>query len=155
MKKTLLLLLTVFCLASCNNNDNDDPQSSDLLVGTWTELGYGTVSDTGDVQFFEYDYFCVTLGRFAFEADGTFRVETFDGPDNNCVSTGVITGTWEKTSGNLYLITILTDSSVDDPLTGEQTTIPIEFPNKNRVRFIYQVDENGIEYEYEEFTRVD
>ncbi len=153
MKKALLLLFTVLCI-SCNNNDNNNPESTDLIVGTWTEIGYGTISDTNDVEFFEYDYFCATLGRYVFNGDGTFRVETFDGPDNNCTSTGVVTGTWEKIGNTSYLISILSDTSDDDPQTGREVTVRVEFPSNDRMQFIYEINQGGIAFEYDEYSRL-
>ena len=140
-------------LFSCSSDNENDSESIDLIIGTWTELGQGTVSDDGTNQFSEYDYFCVTLGRFSFNEDGTFNIETFDGPDDGCFSTGVITGTWEN-QGESYLIRVVTDSS-NGPETGQQANIRIEFPNENTMLWIFQSDLEGIDYSYEEYIRLE
>ncbi len=150
MKKTLFILLIILII-SCNNDDNS--QSDDPIIGTWTELGCGNVLDNDTVEFTEYDYFCVTLGRFTFENNGNFRIETFDGPDDGCFSTGILTGTWENL-GDTYLFRIITDTS-DEPEEGEEGNIKIEFPSNNRMQWIYEVNQNGIDYEFFEFTKIE
>lgn len=138
---------------SVDSDDSDIPDSIDLIVGTWTESGQGTVSNDGTNQFSEYDYFCVTLGRFTFNEEGAFSIETFDGPDDECFSTGVITGTWDNEVES-YLIKILTDTS-DDSQAGQQANIKIEFPDSNRMQWIFPSNSEGIDYSYEEYVRVE
>lgn len=135
-----------------------DSESTDQIVGTWTELGRGEVFDDGTDEFSEYDYFCVTLGRFTFENDGSFRIETFSPSsgmvsDENCISQGVITGTWEN-QGDTYLIVVITDPS-NESEAGMEANIQIEFPTNDRMKWIFQVDRNGIDYEYEIKTRLE
>ena len=160
MKQVRIYFLVLFII-SCNNDDsndtniddNNESESVDLIVGTWTELGQGSVSDNGTDQFSEYDYFCVTLGRFSFTEDGNFRIETFDGPDDGCFSTGILTGTWVN-QGESYLFKVDTDSS-DEPLTGQQVDINIEFPDENKMRWIFQSESEGIDYSYEDYVRLE
>ena len=150
MKKTLFILFTLILFSCSSDNDSE---SFDLIIGTWTELGQGIVSDDGTTQFSEYDGFCVTLGRFSFNEDGTFNIETFDGPDDGCFSTGILTGIW-KNQGESYLIEVLTDSSSESE-TGQKANIRIEFPNENRMQWVFQSVSDGSDYRYEEDTRLE
>lgn len=158
--RNLLIIFFVTILHSCSsdNENANDSESTDQIVGTWTELGRGDVLDDGTDEFSEYDYFCVTLGRFTFEDDGSFRIETFSetsgiAGDENCTSIGVLTGTWEN-QGDTYLIVVTTDTSNESEV-GTEADIQIEFPTTERMQWIFQVDSNGIDYEYEIYTRVE
>ena len=149
----ILFFLSILLSCSSDDENSNGLESDDLIIGTWTELGGGNILDDGTDQFSEYDYFCVTLGRFSFQTDGSFRIETFDGPDDGCFSTGVVTGTWEN-QGNTYLISVVTDTS-NESEAGQEANIQIEFPTTDRMQWIFQVDSNGIDYEYEIYTRVE
>ncbi|WP_419211565.1 DUF5004 domain-containing protein [Maribacter sp. X9] len=154
MKNSLFLFLSIiFFACSSDKTTTDEPKTIDSIVGIWTELGRGDVLDDGTDQFSEYNYFCATLGRYSFEADGTFRIETFDGPDDNCSSTGVLTGKWENTEER-YLISVVTDTS-NESAAGQESNIEIEFPTDSLMQWIFQVDSPSIDYEYELFTRVE
>lgn len=150
MKQLKIYLLTLLII-SCSKDDTNEPP--DPIIGTWTELGEGIVLSDGTNQFSEYDYFCVTLGRFSFKKDGSFRIETFDGPDDGCFSTGVVTGTWENQKES-YFLKIMTDSS-DTPEIGEEANLKIEFPDKNTMHWIYETESEEVGYSYGEFKRVE
>ncbi len=158
MKNTLLILFTLILFScSSDNDDNNDSESLDPIIGTWTEIGQGTVSDDGTDQFSEYDYFCVTLGRFSFNDDRSFRIETFSessgiAGDENCTSTGILIGTWEN-NGENYLFNIESDSS-NEPESG-QAEIKIEFPNENQMEWIFDSESDGIDYTYELYEKVE
>lgn len=158
MKNILVVLFTII-LFSCSseNENNNDSESFDPIIGTWTELGQGTVSDEGTKQFSEYDYFCATLGRFSFEEDGSYRIETYSesngiAGDENCTSTGILIGTWEN-NGEYYLLIIESDSS-NDPESG-QAEIKIEFPDENQMEWIFDSESDGIDYTYELYEKVE
>ncbi|WP_158975343.1 hypothetical protein [Cellulophaga sp. L1A9] len=153
--RLIRFLAIILLFVSCNKENSTDTVQNDPIIGTWTELGRGDVFDDGKDEFSEYDYFCVTLGRFAFDADGTFRIETFDGPDDGCFSTGILTGTWEN-NVTFYSFKIVTDTS-RDPEPDQESSLKIDFPSSNEMRWISLENSNteNIDYSYEIYTRVE
>jgi len=151
MKKLTTFFLVLLAVA-CSKDDTGDFTKTDLIIGTWTERGVGAVLNDGTTQFSEYDYFCVTKGRFSFMEDGSFRVETFDGPNHDCFSTGVLTGSWEN-QGESYFLKIITDTS-DTPETGEEANVNIVFPDSNTMHWIFENESEEVDYSFDEYARV-
>jgi len=152
MKKFTICFLAILVMA-CSKDDASDSTQTDLIIGTWTEVGTGALLNDETTQFSEYDYFCVTKGRFSFKEDGSFRVETFDGPDDDCFSTGVLTGTWGN-QGESYYFKIITDTS-DTPETGEEGDVNIVFPDSDTMRWIFENESEEVDYSFEEYARVE
>jgi hypothetical protein len=153
--RLLRFLAIILLFVSCNKENSTDTVQNDPIIGTWTELGRGDVFDDGTNVFSQYDYFCATLGRFAFDADGTFRIETFDGPDDGCFSTGILTGTWENNE-TFYSFKIVTDTS-RDPEPDQESSLKIDFPSSNQMRWISPEENSAenIDYSYEIYTKVE
>tara|TARA_R110000751_G_scaffold177128_1_gene283435 strand:+ start:107 stop:874 length:768 start_codon:yes stop_codon:yes gene_type:complete len=125
----------------------------DPIVGVWTEKGNGTVFLDGSEDFSPYTYFCITLGRFTFENDGTFEIKTFDGPDDGCFSTGVLTGTWIK-NGDLYTLKAVSDTA-ENSEAGQEAELRILFPNDSQMQWISESDSAEIDYSYELYELVE
>ncbi|MGJ8716426.1 MAG: hypothetical protein ACSHXG_15075 [Maribacter stanieri] len=128
----------------------------DPIVGVWTEKGNGTVFLDSSEDFSPYTYFCATLGRYTFENDGTFEIKTFDGPDDNCISTGITTGTWEKNEDyyNFKVLSIINQDS-ENVEAGQENSLQINFISNNQMQWIYPKDSDTINYTYELFERVE
>lgn len=138
---------------SYGNEVNFTTLEEDSIVGVWTEKGKGTVYNNGTEEFSPYDYFCVTLGRFVFESNGTFEISTFDGPDDGCLSTGVLTGTWIK-NGELYTLKVISDTSANSE-AGQEAELRILFPNDTQMEWVSESDSAEIDYSYELFELVE
>lgn len=149
--KQLKIYLLALLIISCSKDDTNE--SPEPIIGTWAQFGEGIMFGDGTNQFHEYEYYCDTLGHFSFKKDGSFRAETFDGPDDGCFSTGVVTGTWEN-QGESYFLKIMTDSS-DTPEIGEEANLKIKFPDKNTMHWIYETESGEVDYSYDEFKRVE
>lgn len=138
---------------ACSKDDASDSGKTDLIVGTWNPSGRGTIYSDGASQFYGHKYFCTTQGNYSFKKDGSFRVETFDGTENDCFSTGVTTGTWEN-QGESYHFKIITDTS-DTSDEGNGANITIQFPDSDTMRWIFENDSEEVDYSFEEYVRVE
>lgn len=152
MKHLKICLLTLLIVA-CSKDDASDSTQTDLIVGTWRISGSGTVYNDGSSQYYSNGDFCTLKSRYSFNDDGTFRVETFDGSENDCFNTGVLTGTWEN-QGESYYFKIITDTS-DTPETDEEGEVNIVFPDSDTMRWIFENESEEVDYSFEEYTRVE
>lgn len=150
--KQLKVCLLVFLAMACSKDEASNSNRADLLIGTWMESSSGVVDNDGTDEFnLENDY-CTLQNRYSFRKDGSFRVETFDGAENDCFSTGVATGTWEN-QGESYFFKIITNTS-DTSDEGINTNITIQFPDSDTMRWIFNPNAEAEGYAYEEYTRV-
>ena len=153
MKKIIIYFLAILVVA-CSKDDTSESTQTDLLIGIWMESGSGVVDiDDGTDEFFPYDDYCTLQSRFIFNRDGSFRVETFDGTENDCFSTGVTTGTWEN-QGESYHFKIITDTS-DTSDEGNGANITIQFLDSDTMRWIFENDSEEVDHSFEEYVRVE
>jgi hypothetical protein len=150
--KQLKVCLLAFLVMACSKDEANNSTRADLLIGTWMESSSGVVDNDGTDEFNPYDDYCTLQSRYSFHKDGSFRVETFDGTENDCFSTGVATGTWEN-QGESYFFKIVTDTS-DSSDEGSSANITIQFPDSDTMRWIFKPNTEAEGYAYEEYTRV-
>lgn len=153
MMKIIIIYFLVILVVACSKDDTSESTQTDLIVGTWRISGSGTVYKDGSSQYYSNGDFCTLKSRYSFNNDGTFKVETFDGSENDCFSTGVLTGTWEN-QGESYHLKIVTDTS-DTPETGEEGDVNIVFPDSDTMRWLEQSASEEVDYSFEEYVRVE
>ncbi|MCK0161693.1 lipocalin family protein [Allomuricauda sp. F6463D] len=151
MERFIICFLALLVVA-CSKDEASDSKQNDLLIGTWMESSSSVVVNDGTDEFFPYDDYCTLQSRFIFNKDGSFKVETFDGTQNDCFSTGVTTGTWEN-QGESYNFKIISDTS-DTSDEGSSANITIQFPDSDTMRWIFNPSTQDEGYTYEEYTRV-
>ncbi|GAB4514376.1 MAG: hypothetical protein Tsb004_22380 [Allomuricauda sp.] len=152
--KQLKVCLLAFLAMACSKGDTSDLAKTDMIVGMWRISGGGIVySDESDEYYYENEDFCTLKSRFSFKDDGTFRVETFDGSENDCISTGVLTGTWEN-QGESYFFKIITDTSAT-PEEGSSANITIQFPDSDTMRWLEESESEAVDYFFEEYIRAE
>jgi len=85
--KKISLLFTFVCvllLTSCNNDDNESTNNSQLIIGTWEFFQESETTD-GSEQLEDYQHYS-SCGRdnIEFFADGTFEDEYFEFSSSQC-----------------------------------------------------------------------
>ncbi|TDQ29896.1 lipocalin-like domain-containing protein [Tenacibaculum caenipelagi] len=94
MKKIIALSILTVTLLSCSSNENT-PLSDDIIIGKWQLIRqYGDDADE-----------CTKKSTMIFENDFDLIINTYLSlTDDECVSTGITKGNWNKKGENLYTL---------------------------------------------------
>jgi hypothetical protein len=136
MKKltTLLILFaSILVLQSCSNDDDNNTENP--IVGTWeiTELNFNSQEDGVVVSDETFSTnVCNAPLLFIFEANGDFslsnaeiefNIDANNNPSLFCqINSGVLPGSWVKTSGNNYVLTVDNDPAQTEIIVSNNNT---------------------------------
>ncbi len=133
MKKIIFLFLAIATLSSCETKEDDNPNSSDIIIGTW-QLASDKENGT------EISTECERKSTITFLENGTSEeVYYYTDGSNNC-STESDTSTWENVGNSTYKI---------DYGNGDSETAKLTFSENNTVFSVTDIDDdNGVTYTY-------
>jgi Lipocalin-like domain len=123
MKNLILILVTLFALASCSKSD-DNNSTSGNIVGKWSIDKAGAIENGVDVAAFEGNFTGCQKDYTQFLADGTHRLGDYT---NAACNLSVAIGTWTK-EGNTIKISGGQFATYEiESLT--ETTMKLKFEN--------------------------
>ncbi|MDQ1162651.1 hypothetical protein QE422_003019 [Chryseobacterium sp. SORGH_AS 447] len=103
MKKLLFLAVSAgFIFTSCNNNDDEDPNS---IVGTWRPVSEKAISGkNGNTLYNDPHSTCYKKSTFNFKSNNTLSSTIYDENSNgNCENFGTETSPYSFNAGNMQL----------------------------------------------------
>ncbi|KGL63957.1 lipocalin family protein [Polaribacter sp. Hel1_85] len=133
MKQIIFLFLAIATLSSCETNEDDNPSSSDLIIGKWQ-----LISDKENGT--EISTECERKSTITFSENGTStEVYYYNDGSNNCITESE-TATWENLGSSTYKV---------DYGNGDTETAKITFSENNTEFSITNTDVyNGVTYTY-------
>ncbi len=99
-----LVLLTGLTILSCSSNDdkNETKDKQELLIGKWKKIKLATICAPDNEISEEYSV-CQQKGTTTFYANGTYLDIPYIEYNNECISDGETSGTWQIVNNQLQI----------------------------------------------------